>query len=155
MAAEDLLIDDGCERQTIETIGKGFPQFNVVPSFACNSQQRNIYKAYSTNYSRFIGTKHQRTYTRHRIRKFCWYLRTHDFHEEGKNFLGTWFCKQGEDKLFLAIVFPGRRNHPRIGSCFPEESLHIQTNATSHNTDHEYRLQNNKKTITFMWNWRA
>lgn len=34
MAAENFLIDDRGNWKTIEAIGEGFPQFNVVSSFA-------------------------------------------------------------------------------------------------------------------------
>ncbi len=34
MHAEDLLINDCGNRETVETISEGFPQFNVVASFA-------------------------------------------------------------------------------------------------------------------------
>jgi hypothetical protein len=34
MATENLLINDGRNRQTIEAVGEGFPQLDVVPTFA-------------------------------------------------------------------------------------------------------------------------
>ena len=34
MHAEDLLIDEGTDRQNIEDIGEGFPKFEVVFPFA-------------------------------------------------------------------------------------------------------------------------
>ena len=34
MHGENLLINDGSDRQAVETIGESFPQFDVVPSFA-------------------------------------------------------------------------------------------------------------------------
>lgn len=35
VTAEDLFVDDGRHRQTIETVGERFPQLDVVASFAC------------------------------------------------------------------------------------------------------------------------
>jgi hypothetical protein len=32
--AEDLLIDESCNRETIETVGKCFPKLYVVPTLA-------------------------------------------------------------------------------------------------------------------------
>lgn len=34
MAAEDLLVDDGGNRQTVEAVGERFPQLDVVASLA-------------------------------------------------------------------------------------------------------------------------
>lgn len=34
MHCEYLLIDNGCDRQAIEAVGEGFPQFDIVPSLA-------------------------------------------------------------------------------------------------------------------------
>ena len=34
MAAEDLLVHDGGDGQTVKTVGEGLPQFDVVPPFA-------------------------------------------------------------------------------------------------------------------------
>jgi hypothetical protein len=34
MHGKDLLVDDGCDGQAVEAIGKGFPQLDVVSSFA-------------------------------------------------------------------------------------------------------------------------
>ena len=34
MHGEDLLVDDGRNRQTIETIGKGLPEFDVIAPLA-------------------------------------------------------------------------------------------------------------------------
>jgi len=34
MATEDLLVDDGGHRQTVETVGEGLPQLDVVASLA-------------------------------------------------------------------------------------------------------------------------
>lgn len=34
MHGEDLLIDNGCNRQAVEAVGKCLPQFNVVASLA-------------------------------------------------------------------------------------------------------------------------
>jgi hypothetical protein len=33
VATEDLLVDDGCDRQTVETVCECLPQFDVVSSF--------------------------------------------------------------------------------------------------------------------------
>jgi hypothetical protein len=35
MTTKDLLINDGCDWKTIETVGKSLPQFDVVSSLAC------------------------------------------------------------------------------------------------------------------------
>jgi hypothetical protein len=35
MHCEDLLVDDSSDRETIEAICEGFPQFNVISAFAC------------------------------------------------------------------------------------------------------------------------
>ena len=49
MHAEDLLVDDGSDGKTVETIREGFPQFDVVASFAF------IIKAvYSVNTGAFV-----------------------------------------------------------------------------------------------------
>lgn len=37
VAAEDLLVDDSSDREAVETIGEGFPEFDVVSSFTCAS----------------------------------------------------------------------------------------------------------------------
>ena len=34
MHGEDLLINDGGDRQAVEAVGKGLPQLDVVPPFA-------------------------------------------------------------------------------------------------------------------------
>jgi hypothetical protein len=34
MHGEDLLIDYGSDRQAVKTIGKSFPQLDIVPAFA-------------------------------------------------------------------------------------------------------------------------
>jgi hypothetical protein len=33
MHCKDLLVDDSGDRQAVETVGEGFPQFDVVPAF--------------------------------------------------------------------------------------------------------------------------
>lgn len=38
VATEDLLIDDGCDWQTVEAVSKGLPQLNVVPPFTCGRE---------------------------------------------------------------------------------------------------------------------
>lgn len=35
MATEDLLINNGCDRQTVEAVGEGLPQLYVVPPLTC------------------------------------------------------------------------------------------------------------------------
>ena len=37
VTAEDLLVDDGRDGQTVETVGKRLPEFDVVAAFACKS----------------------------------------------------------------------------------------------------------------------
>jgi hypothetical protein len=39
MHCEDLLVDDSSDRETIEAICKGFPQFDVISAFACRKCQ--------------------------------------------------------------------------------------------------------------------
>lgn len=39
MATEDLLVDDGGHRQTVETVGEGLPQLDVVASLAWKKTQ--------------------------------------------------------------------------------------------------------------------
>jgi hypothetical protein len=34
MHAEDLLVNDGCDRETVEAVGEGLPQLDVVPTLA-------------------------------------------------------------------------------------------------------------------------
>lgn len=34
MAAEDFLVDDGCNGKTIEAVGEGFPELDVISAFA-------------------------------------------------------------------------------------------------------------------------
>lgn len=46
MAAEDLLVDNGCDGQTVEAIGEGFPQLDIVATLAfivksCKSKQKH------------------------------------------------------------------------------------------------------------------
>jgi hypothetical protein len=36
VAAEDLLVHDGGDRQTVEAVGERLPQLYVVTTFACN-----------------------------------------------------------------------------------------------------------------------
>ena len=36
MATEDLLVHNGRDGQTVEAVGEGFPQFDVVASLALN-----------------------------------------------------------------------------------------------------------------------
>ena len=38
MTAENFFINDGSNRQAIETVSECFPQFYVVTSFACMKQ---------------------------------------------------------------------------------------------------------------------
>lgn len=40
MAAEDLLIYNGCNGQAVEAVGERFPQFDVVASLACTREGR-------------------------------------------------------------------------------------------------------------------
>merc|ERR1719370_844779 len=34
MAAKDLLVNDGCDGETVETVSEGFPEFDIVTSLA-------------------------------------------------------------------------------------------------------------------------
>lgn len=38
VATEDLLINNGCNRQTVEAVSEGFPQLYVVSPLACGWQ---------------------------------------------------------------------------------------------------------------------
>ena len=40
MATEDLLVHNGRDGQTVEAVGEGFPQFDVVASLAFNKMLR-------------------------------------------------------------------------------------------------------------------
>lgn len=40
MAAEDLLINYGSDRQAVEAVSKGFPQFDVVAPLTCEEQEK-------------------------------------------------------------------------------------------------------------------
>ena len=42
MTAENLFVNDGGDGETIETISKRFPQFDIKPSFAWNKENRKI-----------------------------------------------------------------------------------------------------------------
>lgn len=37
MAAEDLLVDDGSDRQTVEAVGERLPELDVVATLACDA----------------------------------------------------------------------------------------------------------------------
>jgi hypothetical protein len=50
MHAENSVVDQGCDWQTVETVDKSFPEFDVVSSFALLLKN---------------------AYIRHKIRKFC------------------------------------------------------------------------------------
>ena len=41
MATEDLLVHNGRDGQTVEAVGEGFPQFDVVASLAFNKMLLN------------------------------------------------------------------------------------------------------------------
>lgn len=38
MATEDLLINNGCDRQAVKAVCEGLPQLNVVPPLTCGRQ---------------------------------------------------------------------------------------------------------------------
>ena len=40
MHAENLIINHGCDRQAIETVREGLPQFYVVPPLALNFETK-------------------------------------------------------------------------------------------------------------------
>jgi hypothetical protein len=42
MHSEDLLVDDGSNRQAIETVCECFPEFDVVPAFAYIDKKMEI-----------------------------------------------------------------------------------------------------------------
>jgi len=56
MAAEDFLVDNCGDWETVETVGKCFPQFNVVASFAYDVIGKHTfdYKAFFQNYEYFM-----------------------------------------------------------------------------------------------------
>lgn len=39
MATEDLLVNDGCDGQTVEAVGEGLPQLYVVSPFTCERKK--------------------------------------------------------------------------------------------------------------------
>lgn len=40
MATEDLLINNGCDRQTVEAVGEGLPQLYVVSPLTCGREKK-------------------------------------------------------------------------------------------------------------------
>lgn len=59
MHREYLFVNDGCDRQAVEAIGKSLPEFDVVSAFTCEVCQRE---------ARMI-TRGKRTHIRHRSRR--------------------------------------------------------------------------------------
>lgn len=53
MHAEDLLVDDGGDWETVETVGEGLPQFDVVTSLALV-----VETVYSVDGSTLVVTSH-------------------------------------------------------------------------------------------------
>lgn len=45
MATEDLLVNDGCDGQTVEAVGEGLPQLYVVSPFTCERKKTHIRKS--------------------------------------------------------------------------------------------------------------
>lgn len=46
VTAEDLLVHDSGDRQTVETVGERLPQFDVEPALACGKKNKNkIYRS--------------------------------------------------------------------------------------------------------------
>ena len=43
MATEDLLINNGCDRQTVEAVGEGLPQLYVVPPLTCWWEEKQLF----------------------------------------------------------------------------------------------------------------
>jgi len=44
MATEDLFVDDGDDRQTVEAVGKRLPQLDAVPSLTCTYTHAPTYQ---------------------------------------------------------------------------------------------------------------
>lgn len=42
MATEDLLVNNGGDGQTVETVSEGLPQLYVVPSLTCGHQKKKL-----------------------------------------------------------------------------------------------------------------
>ena len=42
MAAKDLLVDNGGDREAVKTICEGLPEFDVVPSFTYTVQKERF-----------------------------------------------------------------------------------------------------------------
>jgi hypothetical protein len=68
------------------------------------------------------------TYTRRRIRKFCWCWRTRGSRGGGKSFLGTWSCRPAAGRSSPAIACLDRRSRPG-GQCYDHIFLASLTNS--------------------------
>lgn len=42
MATEDLLINNGCNRQTVEAVSEGLPELYVVPPLTCGKKHNYL-----------------------------------------------------------------------------------------------------------------
>lgn len=69
MATEDLLINNGCNRQTVETVSEGLPQLYVVSPLTCGRK------------AQFLGhnlilrpIKSQQLHLLHHVRNTAFYI---------------------------------------------------------------------------------
>lgn len=119
MHTKNSIINECCDRQTVEAINEGFPEFNIVSSFAFSL--KNVY-------------------IRHKIHKFYWLRSTRGFLSGEKSFWGTWSCRQEEDKSFRVSIYPCLRNRQERGNCFQVGICHDRRAWANRGTVHECRL---------------
>ena len=75
MTAEDFLVNDGGDGQTVEAVGERFPQLDVESSFTLNTNERTEQPSASTAVSRVVKPqgRWRTTYIRHRSRRYGLY----------------------------------------------------------------------------------
>ncbi len=119
MHAENSIINECCDRQTVEAVNEGFPEFDIVSSFAFSL--KNVY-------------------IRHKIHKFYWLRSTRGFLSGEKSFWGTWSCRPEEDKWFRVSICLCQRNRRERGNCFRVGICHDRRAWVNRGTGHECRL---------------
>ena len=85
VATEDLLVHNGGDGETVETVGECFPQFDVVASLACDEMLNNVDFTLET-------------YIHHKNRKSCWWKHTRGFLVTRRSSPDTWSCRPAADK---------------------------------------------------------
>ena len=88
VATEDLLVHNGGDGETVETVGECFPQFDVVASLACQNR-----KCKET-----AEVHGLRTYIHHKNRKSCWWKHTRGCLVTRRSSQDTWSCRPAADK---------------------------------------------------------